>query len=375
VIAVKTKLIAAIAVLGITVSVLLVGCIAIHAPQIYWFQSVAHTAGAVLSNGVVVEMPDNSLFMAYWTSEYIRSMTSSNGGEIWGNDAEFINTSGNTRDFPGGFLVDGSKVWFFFSKIPAADSTDFTDGEIYSMYTENNGSSWSPPGCIWNSGGSAAGENCYYCFAPIKMASGKYIVSYSYSDTPGTSTGCFVQTVLISSDSGSNWYQGGKMDLTGSGHGLTEGTILEKANHDLVCYMRDETTPSGGHIYESLSANDGVNWSTPTATDLDSPRAIQVLTELNNSDWLLVWCEEYSTSHGGRNYITAAISKDEGNTWICRRKICEVSDTSERVSNYSQLVALTSGKIICAFQHLYNYLAPSTYSDMDVLVFDENYFR
>jgi len=33
--------------------------------------------------------------------------------------------------------------------------------------------------------------------------------------------------------------------------------------------------------------------------DLDSPRAIQVLTELNNGDWLLVWCEEYSTSHGG----------------------------------------------------------------------------
>jgi len=134
----------------------------------------------VLSNGVVVEMPDNSLFMAYWTSEYIRSMTSSNGGQTWDNDAEFINTPGNTRDFPGGFLVDGSKVWFFFSKIPAADSTDFTDGEIYSI------------------------------------------------------------------ENGSNWSQGGEMDLTGSDHGLTEGTILETANHDLVCYMRDETTPGGG---------------------------------------------------------------------------------------------------------------------------------
>jgi predicted neuraminidase len=78
-------------------------------------------------------------------------------------------------------------------------------------------------------------------------------------------------------------------------------------------------TQQGGQ-YKSISEDGGETWSQPVPTALvGSPAPVSISRVPTTGDLLAIW--NHNPGSGKRNPLTAAISKDEGETWESFRNI------------------------------------------------------
>jgi hypothetical protein len=77
-----------------------------------------------------------------------------------------------------------------------------------------------------------------------------------------------------------------------------------------------------GRLYESFS-EDGENWSPLRPTRLLSSDSPVGLVRLPDGRIVLLWnkCQRFPYAHGGRHVLHAAVSEDEGKTWIGQREV------------------------------------------------------
>jgi len=129
-------------------------------------------------------------------------------------------------------------------------------------------------------------------------------------------------TAVFSDDSGETW-QPSPAALTVQTpsiglYGGCEPVALELADGRVWMLIRTQL----GRFYESFSA-DGARWSPPRPSRLISSDSPAGLARLPDGRVMLLWnkCLRFPYAHGGRHVLHAAISEDEGETWIGQREV------------------------------------------------------
>jgi sialidase-1 len=101
-----------------------------------------------------------------------------------------------------------------------------------------------------------------------------------------------------------------------------EPHVAELRDGRLLMYLRTQL----GAVFRSVSEDGGATWSRAQTTCLRAPESMPCLTRIPRThDLLLVWNHSFydpGFDHSGkRTPLTVAISRDEGNSWICRKNI------------------------------------------------------
>jgi len=123
---------------------------------------------------------------------------------------------------------------------------------------------------------------------------------------------------LLSDDDGQTWRESQRVKPR---DGCWEPACIELKDGRVLMLMR---TGMGGQ-YKSISRDGGETWSQPAPTPLVGTAApVSISRVPKTGDLLAVW----NRNPGGnrRNPLTTALSKDEGETWVCMRNIEDASD-------------------------------------------------
>ncbi|MCJ7449177.1 MAG: exo-alpha-sialidase [Bacteroidales bacterium] len=134
---------------------------------------------------------------------------------------------------------------------------------------------------------------------PLILPSGRILLPL-YSD------GFNVSLTAISDDNGDTW----SPSLPIVGRGNVQPSILRKKDGTLVAYMRDNGD-APGRIIESISKDNGYEWSVTHKTDLPNPGSSVEAISLKDGRWLLV----HNDREEGRHRLAVSLSDDEGKTW------------------------------------------------------------
>lgn len=171
----------------------------------------------------------------------------------------------------------------------------------------------------------------------------------------------FVSFCYLSDDGGRTWLRGqGQVDLPK--RGAMEPEVIEQRDGTLLMLVRTQL----GEIFASRSRDRGISWSPAAAWGVKSPESPATLRRIPaTGDWLLIWnpVTKAGRDHGGpRTPLRAAVSTNEGRTWMAHRDLETRSDQSyaytslafdrDRVLLSYYVRDTSSGKISSRFRSL-----------------------
>jgi len=155
--------------------------------------------------------------------------------------------------------------------------------------------------------------------------------------------------VVYSDNNGLSWREGPSVFGGDDPHAskFAEPSIAQLNDGRLIMLIRTAL----GYIYRSYSSDDGITWSKPVATTLQSPWTAHALKVTPEGDLLVVYSRGYSTSLGWpRNNLTFAFSSDNGETWKDSRVIIDHTDPQYFVMQPS--ILLLGDKILISYLHM-----------------------
>lgn len=140
-----------------------------------------------------------------------------------------------------------------------------------------------------------------------------------------------LQSFVYYSDDGFQTWKVSADAMTAEGRGCHEPSIVELKDGRLLCLLRTTL----GRVYRSYSADRGVHWSKPEATDLRAPDSPPLVKRIpKTGDLLLMWNNVESRTGRPRSPLTAAVSRDEGQTW---KHVQNIDGRSTHDSAYASL--------------------------------------
>ena len=213
---------------------------------------------------------------------------------------------------------------------------------------------------------------------PVFIRDGKRIVVGGHNGV--TPKGCYT---FVSDDDGRTWTRsntvtvpdhvvGGLHKGVRWNHGAVEPTIIELKDGRLWMLMRT----AQDHHYQAFSTDGGLTWGEAGPSPFYGTITMPTIGRLKDGRILFLWCNttplpEVSGTHGraedvftNRNVTHAAISEDDGKTWIGLRELYidplrNASDYAmrggagrDRSVHQAQFVEVAPGKILAAIgQH------------------------
>jgi hypothetical protein len=198
--------------------------------------------------------------------------------------------------------------------------------DIWHCRSEGQRTSWTTPRRIWK--GYTGSIN-----SAIQMRSGRIVLPFAFQTGrvwqdrgegldafwfAGTSS----STVITSDDRGDTWTLSPselKVQTPSIGtYGGVEPVVLQLQDGRIWMLIRTQL----GRFYESFS-DDGAIWSHPRPSTLISSDSPAGLVRLPDGRIVLLSnrCRRFPYAHGGRHVLHAAISEDEGRTWIGHREV------------------------------------------------------
>ena len=128
--------------------------------------------------------------------------------------------------------------------------------------------------------------------------------------------------VYFSDDEGASWKPGDTvLDLPETKAGAQEPGVIELKDGRILLWMRTDK----GRIYKCYSRDRGATFSTPEPMQLQAPLAPQsIKRHPKTGDLILIW----NNSPKARWPLTAAVSKDEGETWTHVKNLDETPNTT-----------------------------------------------
>lgn len=135
---------------------------------------------------------------------------------------------------------------------------------------------------------------------------------------------------LISDVNQENWKIHGDIF---SPPGCTEPTLVQLRSGEILCYMR-YAEKGIGHIWRSISTDEGRTFSRPELTNLRNPNAGVHLTMSASGRLLLA----YNDSYYFRTPLCVGVSDDRGKTWYVRDIEIEAGEYS-----YPKLIQTSDG--------------------------------
>lgn len=275
------------------------------------------------SEGDVIELKDGRLLLVYMEfsgtgSDFAKTrlvaQESTDGGRTWGQHRVVTSTSPGDMNVYSPNLIrakDGGILLIFMRQHRPGSLTNHVwkstdEGRTFSALAE-----FVPNG------------DFSLCNATVKrLASGRLLLPAS-PPAPGkpAETGPYAATMLYSDDDGLTWQvSASRVELPM--RGAMEPHVEQTADGRVLMVMRNQL----GKLYLSTSTDEGATWSPARPSDLTSPESCPELTRIpGTDDLLMIWNNTYDPkfrSHfGKRSPLTAAVSRDHGQTWQHVRNI------------------------------------------------------
>jgi sialidase-1 len=142
----------------------------------------------------------------------------------------------------------------------------------------------------------------------IQLRSGRILMPLFYT-TDYRVQPRILTRLYYSDDEGANWTPSETIvDIPGSKAGAQEPGVIELKDGRVMMWIRNST----GRIYKCYSSDRGRTWSEPAPMNVQSPLSPQsIKRHPKTGDLILVW----NNSPDKRWPLTAAVSRDEGETW------------------------------------------------------------
>ena len=191
---------------------------------------------------------------------------------------------------------------------------------VFLKRSKDNCESWSEPEQI-----SEPGWYCNNHDHALRLSTGRVLLPAHGVQGGGPYRGrnSKLESFVWWSDDGFRTWQRSSGAMTAAGRGCHEPSIVELADGRLLCLMRTTL----GRVYQSHSSDGGDHWSEPAATELKAPDSPPLVTRIPGSEHLLaLWNNVESRSNWPRTPLTAAISKDHGQSWENHQDIDARSD-------------------------------------------------
>ncbi|MCC6694749.1 MAG: exo-alpha-sialidase [Candidatus Hydrogenedentes bacterium] len=259
------------------------------------------------SEAAIVPLTDGTLLLG-WTEFYagdaadhgparISGKISSDAGRTWGEKFTLIENDGGCNVMEVNFirLKDGKLALFYCQK-----NSESADCRVMMRTSGDEGKTWGTAKQI-SPEAKYTGLTNGRC---IRLASGRILLEaweggFSY---------CY-----LSDDEGETWRESQRLK---PGDGSWEPAAIELKDGRVLMLMR---TQLGGQ-YQSFSSDGGETWTEPVASALVGTAAPVSISRIpETGDLLAIW--NHNPGASSRNPLTAAISKDEGATWVQFRNI------------------------------------------------------
>jgi len=220
---------------------------------------------------------------------------------------------------------------------------------------------WTEPKRVWD--GYTGALN-----SVIQMSSGRILLPFScmterrWSDRGEgldafTFRGQFDSTLVYSDDAGDTWtLSPSKLKVPTpdivSAYGAVEPVVVQLAGGRVWMLVRTQQ----GRFYESFS-DDGAEWTPARPSAIESSDSPAGLVRVPDGRLVLLWnnCQRYPYAHGGRQVLHAAVSSDEGRTWLGGREIARdrlrdqpPPSSGDHGTAYPFPVALQDGRVLFA---------------------------
>jgi sialidase-1 len=265
------------------------------------------------SEAAIVQLKDGKLLLA-WTEFYagsgadhgparISGKISSDGGRTWAKKYTLIENDGGCNVMEVNFirLKDDRLALFYLQK-----NTEGTDCRVMMRTSADEGASWGPAKQLSPDGkytGLTNGRS-------IRLSTGRILLeAWQIGDSY-----CY-----LSDDDGETWRESQRVQpQEGPSY---EPACVELKDGRVMMLMR---TGCGGQ-FRSLSSDGGETWTKPKLTQLTGTAAPVSIGRIPTTGALLaIW--NHNPGAGKRNPLTAAISKDEGQTWESFRNLEDAPD-------------------------------------------------
>ncbi len=189
---------------------------------------------------------------------------------------------------------------------------------VFMRRSLDNGETWGEQFQI-----SEPGWYCNNADRALRLSTGRVLLPahgpYADKYIGGTQyRGGNLHSFVFYSDDGFRTWKRSSDSMTAKGRGCHEPTIVELKDGRLYCLLRNTNQCQ----YFSISEDGGDHWTKPEPTPLASPESPAIVKRIpTTGDLLVVWNNVASSSNWPRTPLTAAISSDEGKTWINFRDI------------------------------------------------------
>jgi len=260
------------------------------------------------SEAAIVPLTDGTLLLA-WTEFYggdgadhaparIVGLLSADGGRTWDGKYTLVENDGGCNVMEVNFLrlQTGALALFYCQK-----NSEEKDCRVMMRTSADEGRTFGPAKQLSPDGkytGLTNGRS-------LRLQSGRILLeAWENGDSY-----CY-----LSDDDGETWREGGRVQPAGGPS--YEPACIELKDGRVLMLMRTGL----GSQFASISADGGETWTTPEPTALEGTAAPVHLSRVpTTGDILAIW--NHNPGAPSRNPFTAAISKDEGETWEQFRNI------------------------------------------------------
>lgn len=260
------------------------------------------------SEAAIIPLKDGSLLLG-WTDFYagngadhgparIAGKISKDGGKTWGDKMTLVENDGGCNVMEVNFLrlKNGDIALFHCQK-----NSEEKDCRVMMRTSKDEGKTWSPAKQL-SADGKYTGLTNGRC---IRVKSGRILLEAWENDD----SYCY-----LSDDDGATWRESQRIKPAGAA--CWEPACIELKDGRVLMLIRTGL----GSQYKSLSADGGATWTPPAPTALEGTAAPVSLSRLpSTGDILAIW--NHNPGAKTRNPLTAALSKDEGETWQDFRNI------------------------------------------------------
>lgn len=253
---------------------------------------------------------------------------SSNHGDSWSKPQLAFSYSAGKGSFSQKIfpLVDrAGRIHAFnvrYYRFPKRGTQDHGYSELIHAASHDAGRTWSAPNRV-----SFGHDYTGAINSVIQLKTGRILVALSYMSDHFVESAQqfeFRCVTSFSDDGGDSWTVGADNLTVPPGPlvvhpGAIEPILMELKDGRVWMIIRTQTL----RFYESFSPDGGKTWSTPTPTKLLAPDSPGAIVRLNDSRLLLVWNDvsQYPITGHWRQYLYAALSRDEGKTWSASKRV------------------------------------------------------
>jgi lysophospholipase L1-like esterase/predicted neuraminidase len=288
----------------------------------------------------IAPLSDGRLFAVWSTGgASIVGAYSADNGVAWTAPQTLIATSGGHNWDPN-IIVSGQRI--IVASTVTAPGDAITTSTTRANRSDDNGATWTcspstpyeiPMNHRYTSGKVGRG---------LRLPSGRLLMPYSWDaaleDGGAASNSVHCRAgVMISTDDGLTWSNGGDTDYAPSG--TDEPQIVQMPDNSVCMLMRT----ASGRLYQARSFDEGTTWNDvgpSLLTSPDAPAGLCTFDAGGRQAMLAVW----NNSTANRYPLVAAASLDGGNTWTSPFDIA--GDTGGYQACYANVLQTGDGKMV-----------------------------